>query len=138
MDKLARKQSARWPAARRRPLTDAENVDGEVSFEPPSRFTSLYHLVGAGEQCRWHFEAERLGSRQIDDEIELGRLLYWKVAGLGTAQDLVDVVGGAPEQIRIAWSVRHQTARFDKLLHGADCCHSRDVGQGVDANPIAV
>jgi hypothetical protein len=31
-------------------------------------------LVGAGEQRRWHLDAKDLGGRQIDDEIELGRL----------------------------------------------------------------
>src|SRR6266446_1752756 len=32
----------------------------EVSFEPPSRFTSLDHLVGAGEQHRRHGQTERI------------------------------------------------------------------------------
>src|SRR5262249_55758665 len=51
---------------------------------PPSqpRARSLFdHLVGAGEQ-RWRDgQAERLGGDQIDDEIELGRLLDRQVAG---------------------------------------------------------
>jgi hypothetical protein len=35
---------------------------------------SLDHLVGDGEQPRWQGEAERPGSREVDYELQLGRL----------------------------------------------------------------
>jgi hypothetical protein len=39
------------------------------------------HLVGAGEQRRWHVETERLRGFQIDYQLELGWLQDRQVAG---------------------------------------------------------
>src|SRR5262249_28689835 len=71
-DRLAPERYARRPAARPRPRPDAKNFGGEVSFEPPS-FTSLDHLVGAGEQRGGNLEFEGSCGLDIDDELELGR-----------------------------------------------------------------
>jgi hypothetical protein len=46
---------------------------------------SFDHLVGAGEQRRGNFKTESLRGRNVNDEIELGRLLdrpYWRQAKL--------------------------------------------------------
>src|SRR6516164_8606338 len=47
----------------------------------PSR-RSFDHLVGAREHARWHFDAERLGSLEVDDQLVFGWRLHRQVGRL--------------------------------------------------------
>src|SRR5712692_6107234 len=72
--------------------------------------SSLDHLVRAREERRRNRQPQRLCGPEIDDQLELRRALYGQVARLGTAQDLVDVGGGAPELVRQARTIGHEEA----------------------------
>ena len=65
----------------------------------------LDHLVSAGEQHRRHCQTKRFCSGQIDDKIELGRLLDWNIARFRSTQNPIDIFSGTPEQRRIVWSI---------------------------------
>src|SRR5215510_2549560 len=57
------------------PAASCKNVRrGSFILNPPSRFTSFDNLVGGNLQRQRYFEAECLGSLQIDDQLELGWL----------------------------------------------------------------
>jgi hypothetical protein len=57
------------------------------------------HLVGLKEQRRRNGEAQGLGGREIDDQLEGHGLLHGEVGRFGTLQNLVHIDGGAPERI---------------------------------------
>src|SRR3981189_1978375 len=64
-----------------------------------SRDGSLNHPVRAQHQRLRDRNAERLGGLQIDDQLELRRLLDGKVGWLRALEDLVHVCGGASDEI---------------------------------------
>jgi len=58
------------------PKADMCSATRYVHLVPKANIANLIdHLVGAGEQLRWHSEAKRLGGLQVDHQLELGRLL---------------------------------------------------------------
>src|SRR5262249_14294798 len=69
--------------------------------------TLLDHVVGSGEQRRRDGEAERFRCLEVDDQLELGRLLHRQSAGLRAFEDAVDIGRGAAEEIGEVRSVGH-------------------------------
>src|SRR5688572_3893234 len=58
---------------------------------PQQPTSSFDNLVGALLEMQRHVQAERLGSLEIDDQLELDRGLHWKFARLCAFEDAVDI-----------------------------------------------
>src|SRR5439155_16645189 len=52
---------------------------------------SFDHLVGAGEQCRRNFQAERPRGLAVDDKLEFRRRLYRQIARLVAPENAIDI-----------------------------------------------
>src|SRR6266542_1658953 len=84
-------------------------------------YRSLDHLVRPCEHVGRNRQADLLGRFQIDDELELLRLLHREIGWLSTLQNLVHIRGGAAEQVVIVRAVVHEPARFDILRSAIGC-----------------
>src|SRR5262249_40666358 len=87
---------------------------------------SLDYLVGAGEQLRRHFKAERPVRLQVDDELKFGHLQDREVCGLRALEDSAAIVADLAKHLRTIGRVAHQPTNFDGLAKG--------IGRG---NPVA-
>ena len=93
-------------------------------------------FVRAGNDARRQLKAECLSGFEVDDHLELGWLLNWKIGRLGTPENLVDVVSGAPKQISNIWPIGHESAGCHKfsnsmkrrqLLPSGEFCDARSM-----------
>jgi hypothetical protein len=78
----------------------------EVRFVPtatasrpdaPQQSISFNDLVGTQQERLGDRQAERLGGREIDDKLELGRLFDRKVSGFRSLENLIDEFTRVPE-----------------------------------------
>src|SRR5437867_10956497 len=100
----AARSSAVWDMRPRRCsrgcLATSSRVGMSASFRfcvgsKDKRATLLNNLVCSQEQRLRNRQAERLGGLQVDDQLELRRLLDGQVGGLCAFQDLVDEISRA-------------------------------------------
>src|SRR5690349_3929004 len=86
-------------------------------------------LVGAGED-RWrHGEAKRLRGLEIDDQLELGRLLDWQIGRSGAFENPPDVSTDIVIGVGQARSITDQAAGGDvyaKVIDGRNGVAGRE------------
>src|SRR5262249_21522332 len=83
-----------------------------------STLFSLDHLIRTCQHVRRNRQTDLLRCFQIDDELELHRLLDRKITSLGTFENLVHISGGAAEQVGKAHTVAHKPPVFHKFWPG--------------------
>src|SRR5207244_3091731 len=87
------------------PTASASKCPAGLTLGP---FSWMDHLVRPLHQRRRDRQPEGLGGLEVDDQVELGRLLHGQVGGLGALEDLVHVGRGASEQISNVRSIGHK------------------------------
>src|SRR5215831_12417580 len=65
-------------------------------------------FIRSRQHIRRDRQADLLRRLEVDDQLELCRLLDWQVRGLCAFQDLVDKNSSAPERVDIVWAIGHK------------------------------
>jgi hypothetical protein len=89
-----------------------------------SNYTLFDHQVGAPKQRKRYGKAERLGGFQIDDQLDLGGLLNWKIAWLFTLENTGGVSSEQTVRLCEIGAIAHETAGDRKLaprIYGWNC-----------------
>src|SRR5713101_4838135 len=73
----------------------------------PGPFSWMNHLIRAPQHRRRDRQPERLRGLEVNDQLELGRLLDGQVAGLGAFENLVDKLCGVPKRLGKIRCIRH-------------------------------
>src|SRR6516165_9584762 len=76
---------------------------------------SFDHLVGAQQKSRRYIEVDRLGGLEVEDRLELRRLLDWQVAGFSAFENFVHVSGSATKHVRKVYGIGYQAAGYREL-----------------------
>src|SRR6266849_5176240 len=100
--RLPLSESPAWPVQKEPNTTQSQltirgHYRGQVGlcFRPDSRKSPLLNdPIRLCEHLRRNRQADLFGRLEIDDELQLRRLLDWNIARLGTFQNLVYVRGG--------------------------------------------
>ena len=93
----------------------------QATHTVPIVFTQTNDPVGAGEQRRRHVEAERTSGRQVDDEVELGRLHHRQVGGLIALEDTTRIDCKLTIRVRHTRPIAHEATVFHIRAHSVGC-----------------
>src|SRR5262245_46586215 len=63
----------------------------------PGAFHLLDHLVDAHQQRQRQLNAERLGSLEIDNQLELGRVLHRQIGRLAALENAINIERRSPK-----------------------------------------
>jgi hypothetical protein len=84
----------------------------------------LDHLVSAGEQRGWHFQAKGLRSPEVEHQLVLGRRLHRQVGRLLALEDATDIAGRASVHVDRIGTVGDQAAGGGEVAERVDCRQS--------------
>src|SRR5262249_13319853 len=89
------------------PKADITVTPCHVCFGPKADIASFDDLIGDLLKMHRYVETERLGSFEVDHQLELGRLLDRQIGGFFTFQNSVDICRGAVPNVVEIRPIRH-------------------------------